>query len=420
MLLCVWASFPPPIPSWYLVWMQTTSFTVSFLFLFLVVTSCVPEDDINQTQIPEDDINQTQIPEDSEAAPSEKGTKSVPDTASDVNEGMKEDSSENEGNDVEICLQEDQCFNTFPVQIVDSTIDGRNLWDSYGCEYQTNESGPERLYKIVLKEPGFLAAEITEEGVDVDVDVHLLHENNNQKCIDRGHYAAGGYLEPGTYWIAVDTWTDENGMGYAGDFELSIHLNRPADFVKFGMKADLADDAMLAFRRAWERGDTKRLEYSVIDFSLHSSVKRQWTIHLSTAELLYSLHVAHGRASIKGEDLGYSTLFSNIPESHQSSLGMIKTAEAYTGDYGYSMRLDGLEVGFNDKVRARDIVVHPWNGSAQSVVEKEGWVVPTWGCAALDPDITSEVVDRLSGGSLMFFWSTEGDWRSQSTYLSLP
>lgn len=318
--------------------------------------------------------------------------------------------------DSEPCLQEELCFNNFPIQIVDSTIGGNANWDSYGCEYQTDESGPERIYKIILEEPGFLAAEITEEGVDVDVDVHLLRENDNTKCIDRGHFSAGEKLEAGTYWVVVDTWVDESGSPYPGDFELSINLNRSADLVEFGINPELAKDAMNAFITAWKKQDTKRLEYSVIDFSLHSSVKRQWVLHLSTGELLYHLHVAHGRASIDGENLGYSTLFSNIPESHQSSLGMIKTAETYTGDYGYSMRLDGLEVGFNDLVRPRDIVVHPWTGSTQSAVDAEGWVVPTWGCAALDPAITTEVVDRLSDGSLMFFWSTEGSWRNDSTY----
>ncbi len=316
------------------------------------------------------------------------------------------------------CLQEEQCFNTFPVQVVDSTIDGRDEWDSYGCEYQTNESGPERIYKVVLEEAGFLAAEITDLGADVDVDVHLLSKNDSTACLDRGHFSAGALLEPGTYWIAVDTWVDELGVAYPGDFELSLNLNRPSDLVDVGIDSDVAKDAMTAFSAAWGNQDTKRLEYSVIDFSLHSKVKRQWVVHLSTGELLFHLHVAHGRASIDGEDYGYSTLFSNIPESHQSSLGMIKTAESYTGDYGYSMRLDGLEVGFNDKVRPRDIVVHPWTGSTQSAVDTEGWVVPTWGCAALDPAITTEVVDRLSGGSLMFFWSPEGNWRSQSTYVN--
>src|SRR5690606_40188967 len=54
----------------------------------------------------------------------------------------------------------------------------------------------------------------------------------------------------------------------------------------------------------------------------------------------------------------YAKKFSNIPESFQSSLGFYATAEPYYGKHGYSLRLDGLEKGINDKARERAIVIH--------------------------------------------------------------
>ncbi len=128
------------------------------------------------------------------------------------------------------------------------------------------------------------------------------------------------------------------------------------------------------------------------------------------------LHVAHGRGSTDGVNTAVADRFSNIPESHQSSLGMMRTAEAYVGDYGRSFRLDGLEPGFNDNVRRRDIVMHPWEGSRAEWVAREGEARPTWGCPAIDDREAPAVVDVMSGGALMYFWYPDGDWSERSDY----
>ena len=63
---------------------------------------------------------------------------------------------------------------------------------------------------------------------------------------------------------------------------------------------------------------------------------------------------------MKGNHWAWATKFSNTNDSHQSSLGLMRTGETYYGSYGYSLRLDGLEDGYNDAVRSRAIVIHPW------------------------------------------------------------
>ena len=120
-------------------------------------------------------------------------------------------------------------------------------------------------------------------------------------------------------------------------------------------------------------------------------------------EMLYLLHFAHGEGSSDPSDSGYASTFSNVPDSHQSSLGMMRAAESYSGSFGYSMRLDGLE-DINDNVRSRYIVVHGWEGSRPEYVNQYGMVAPTWGCPAVDDRIVSDVVDILKDGSAMFFW----------------
>jgi hypothetical protein len=184
-----------------------------------------------------------------------------------------------------------------------------------------------------------------------------------------------------------------------------------------GMSLGAAEDALSAFATAWAGGDTDRFEYGLTDFSLHSSIPREWILDLVTGDILWSLHVAHGEGSSTGADTGYADEFSNIDDSHNSSLGMMRAGETYSGTYGYSMRLDGLEDGYNDNVRSRAIVVHPWSGSRKEYVASWGETAETWGCPAIDDRVTEDVVDTLSDGALLFFWYPDGDWSVYSDYL---
>ena len=93
---------------------------------------------------------------------------------------------------------------------------------------------------------------------------------------------------------------------------------------------------------------------TVIDYSRPSTEKRLWVFDLHARTLLFEELVAHGRGS--GENL--ATSFSNQPESHQTSLGLFRTEDTYVGRNGYSLRLRGLDGGFNDQAYARAIVMH--------------------------------------------------------------
>ncbi len=88
---------------------------------------------------------------------------------------------------------------------------------------------------------------------------------------------------------------------------------------------------------------------AVIDFSLPSSEQRLWIFNLADQQLLLQDLVAHGQGS--GDN--FAQTFSNIEGSHQSSIGLFRTQESYFGQHGYSLRMDGLEPGFNDLARHR-------------------------------------------------------------------
>lgn len=139
---------------------------------------------------------------------------------------------------------------------------------------------------------------------------------------------------------------------------------------------------------------------TLIDFSLPSTVKRLWTINLITGEVLINTYVAHGQNS--GDNV--ATAFSNIPESHQSSLGFYLTDQIYVGKHGNSMRLKGLEKNINDKAWDRAIVVHGADYATDGFISKHGRLGRSYGCPAIPPEITDQFIETVKDGSLLFIY----------------
>jgi L,D-transpeptidase catalytic domain len=152
---------------------------------------------------------------------------------------------------------------------------------------------------------------------------------------------------------------------------------------------------------------------TVIDYSLPSTAKRLWVYDLRAHELLYEELVAHGQGS--GENV--PTIFSNEEDTHRSSLGLFVTDDTYIGKNGYSLRLDGLESGFNDRARDRAIVIHGAPYVSESFVRSQGRLGRSWGCPALREGIVREVIDRVKGGGLLFVYYPDQTWLNASKYL---
>ena len=110
-------------------------------------------------------------------------------------------------------------------------------------------------------------------------------------------------------------------------------------------------------------------------------------------------------------------LFSNEPETHQTSIGLFRTADTYVGQNGYSLRLDGLEEGFNDRARERAIVIHGAPYVDAEVARVQGRLGRSWGCPAVREKIARELIDRVKGGSLLFAYYPDHTWLASSKYL---
>jgi len=157
--------------------------------------------------------------------------------------------------------------------------------------------------------------------------------------------------------------------------------------------------AMDAASTAVARGRvTAPATLTVIDYTRASTEKRMWVYDLRSHELLFDEWVAHGRGS--GKIMARS--FSNQPDSNMSSLGLFKTAEAYEGHNGYSLRLDGLDRGINDQARARAIVIHGAPYVNPATARAQGYLGRSLGCPAVRPEIAQSLIDSVKGGGLLF------------------
>ncbi len=154
----------------------------------------------------------------------------------------------------------------------------------------------------------------------------------------------------------------------------------------------------------------------VIDYSRPSTEPRLWVFDLLERRLLYAELVAHGRNS--GDN--YAHLFSNAVGSFATSLGLFKTGETYVGHNGYSMRMQGLETGFNDRAEARAIVMHGAAYVNRQFLRTQGRLGRSQGCPAVRPEMAHKLIDTLKNGQYLFSYYPDPKWLAASTYLQCP
>ena len=152
---------------------------------------------------------------------------------------------------------------------------------------------------------------------------------------------------------------------------------------------------------------------TVIDYSKPSTEKRLWVFDMRSHDLVYEELVAHGQ----GSGGNVPTLFSNDPDTHRTSLGLFVTGDTYEGKNGYSLRLDGLDRGFDDRARERAIVRHGAPYVSAEVARAQGRLGRSWGCPALREGVAREVIDRVKGGGLIFAYYPDREWLNTSQYL---
>jgi hypothetical protein len=172
--------------------------------------------------------------------------------------------------------------------------------------------------------------------------------------------------------------------------------------------------ALEAYNKARAQGFDSKGVLTIVDYSKPSTQPRFWVLNLKTNEILFHELVAHGKGS--GENL--ATKFSNRSGSAMSSLGLYLTQKPYIGNDGYSLRLIGLEKGFNDLALERNVVIHPASYVSSNFARSYGRLGRSWGCFALNPAVAKPVIKTIKEGTLLFAYYPDPSWLHHSKYLT--
>ena len=172
-----------------------------------------------------------------------------------------------------------------------------------------------------------------------------------------------------------------------------------------------------AFRQAvagyYKIDNRKREVLTLIDFSRPSTAKRLFVFDMRERKVLFSSVVSHGKNS--GDN--YATSFSNEYGSYKSSLGFYLTESTYQGKNGYSLILNGLEKGINDRARERAIVMHGAAYADPSVVSRGGRLGRSFGCPAVPQKLSRPIIDAIKGGSVMYIYAETPEYLAHSSVL---
>lgn len=147
------------------------------------------------------------------------------------------------------------------------------------------------------------------------------------------------------------------------------------------------------------KNQLKATQYlGVIDYHEHSTKPRFFLINIETGKVEKFL-VAHGKNSDPSHS-GFATIFSNIKESKQSSIGAFLTGETYESKkVGYARRIDGIEPT-NSRVRQRGVVIH----GSKYVKPNRNPIGRSWGCPAVDNDLSESLINKIEAGTLFYAW----------------
>lgn len=175
--------------------------------------------------------------------------------------------------------------------------------------------------------------------------------------------------------------------------------------IKLGLKA---------YDKARSQGLDPQQILTIVDYADPSTEPRMVVFDLKSNTVLFQTLVAHGMNS--GGNIPHA--FSDDPSSHESSLGLYVTQQTYDGHHGYSLRLNGLEKGFNDNARSREIVVHSANYVSEQFAEDHGRLGRSWGCFAVSPKVATPIINTIKDGTLLFAYYPDQNWLQNSSYLS--
>jgi hypothetical protein len=126
------------------------------------------------------------------------------------------------------CGVDIRCADSFPFQDDGDTREmPLGSLNRYSCAPNTNEAGPEVVYKVTVPSAGFLSA-VVYSASGADIDVHILKDLTTESCLSRGDKQAKADVEPGEYYIVADSYVTSSGKVKSGGYSIDIGFVEPS------------------------------------------------------------------------------------------------------------------------------------------------------------------------------------------------
>ncbi len=183
--------------------------------------------------------------------------------------------------------------------------------------------------------------------------------------------------------------------------EQALTLYDSMKLEKSGLNQKAFEYAWRGYHNLLKTGQLKKsYVLTVCDFTQSSSSKRMYVIDVAHKKLLFNTYVSHGMNS----GVEYATTFSNKANSFKSSLGFFVTTKTYVGKNGLSLKVQGLEKGFNDQAAKRHIVLHGSDYISPEYLKDNGEMGRSLGCAAIPNVMSPKIIKTIKNGSCLFIY----------------
>nr|WP_172597061.1 murein L,D-transpeptidase catalytic domain family protein [Legionella spiritensis] len=193
-----------------------------------------------------------------------------------------------------------------------------------------------------------------------------------------------------------------------------VTINQMLHEKKAGLRKPVISKVLTALRCAKAFHMDGNGTLTIIDYSLPSSEKRLWVFDLHKKTLIFHTYVSHGITS--GARL--SRYFSNKYNSKASSIGVYFTEQAYYGRHGLSLRLAGLDRGFNDNASNRYVVMHGGWYVSEKFIKKYGRAGRSWGCPAVPEPLSKAIINTIKEKSFLVAYYPSDGWFTKSRFLN--
>lgn len=185
---------------------------------------------------------------------------------------------------------------------------------------------------------------------------------------------------------------------------------------ELGLSPDAFNLALVGYNKLKAKGLLDNPDVlTIVDFSQTSKNKRMYVIDFEKQKLVHHTLVSHGRNT--GDE--FAKKFSNVDGSWQSSLGFYITKNTNMGaSVGFSLIMEGVEKGFNDKAQQRQIIVHGADYATEDFIRRTGRLGRSFGCPAVPPEEIRPLVKTIQNGSALFIYYPDTEYLRTSPLLN--